>query len=62
VRRWINRHGGLSRTMIYLQGRDLASVVPVCGSESARNHASSEHRVTAQPVRYQRASAASYGR
>src|SRR5665647_3551302 len=24
VRRWINRHGGLSRRMIYLQGRDRA--------------------------------------
>jgi hypothetical protein len=27
VRRWINQHGGLSRKMIFLQGRDLNGIV-----------------------------------
>lgn len=62
VRRWINHHGGLSRTMIYLQGRDLASVVPACGGERSQYHARSAHRIVPQPVRYQRAAAASYSR
>lgn len=31
VRLWINRHGGLSRHVIYLRGRDLADIVPSCG-------------------------------
>jgi hypothetical protein len=62
VRRWINRHGGLSRTMIYLQGRDLSSVVPACGGERQQYHARSAHRIVPQPVRYQRAAAASYSR
>jgi hypothetical protein len=30
VRHWIVSHGGLSRRMIYLQGRDLAAIVPSC--------------------------------
>ena len=34
VRHWIKRHGGLSRHMIYLQGRELSRIVPRCGSES----------------------------
>jgi hypothetical protein len=32
VRNWINRKGGLKRKMIFLQGRELASMVPTCGS------------------------------
>ena len=32
VRSWINRNGGLSRKMIFLQGRALASIVPSCGT------------------------------
>jgi hypothetical protein len=32
VRAWINRNGGLSRKMIFLQGRALAGIVPSCGS------------------------------
>ncbi len=62
VRRWISHHGGLSRTMIYLQGRDLASVVPACGGERSQSHARSARRIVPQPVRYQRAAAASYSR
>lgn len=40
VRRWIARHGGLSRRMIYLQGRDLAAIVPSCSAPrmQARSH------------------------
>src|SRR5215467_4917156 len=30
VRRWINRHGGLSRKMIYLQGSQLNGIVATC--------------------------------
>ncbi|WP_245416798.1 hypothetical protein [Undibacter mobilis] len=33
VRRWINRNGGLSRKMIYLQGNAVHSLVPNCGSK-----------------------------
>lgn len=36
VRRWINRNGGLSRKMIYLQGRAVHSLVSECGSTQAR--------------------------
>jgi hypothetical protein len=32
VRSWISRHGGLSRKWIFLQGRELASMVPFCVS------------------------------
>lgn len=31
VRRWINRHGGLTRHMIFMQGNDLHGVVASCG-------------------------------
>ncbi|HWG78521.1 MAG TPA: hypothetical protein VN681_02040 [Stellaceae bacterium] len=30
VRRWINRHGGLTRHMIFMQGTDLHGVVASC--------------------------------
>ncbi len=30
VRQWIARQGGLSRKMIYLSGRELASMYPAC--------------------------------
>jgi hypothetical protein len=59
VRHWINRHGGLSRRMIYLQGRDLAAIVPICGSQQARRHTRSTRRVSARSVRNSRAAAAS---
>jgi hypothetical protein len=40
VQRWITRHGGLSRKMIFLQGADLSSVVPLCtrGPERTASH------------------------
>jgi hypothetical protein len=64
VRRWINRHGGLSRRMIYLRGRDLYRIVPSCASRTAARHArhrarrSRHHRYVARAMRYQRAAAA----
>lgn len=33
VRRWINRNGGLSRKMIYLQGNAVHALVPECGAK-----------------------------
>jgi hypothetical protein len=56
VRRWIKRHGGLSRKMIYLQGRDLQAIVPSCDRDP-RYQTRSARRLTPQPVRYQSASA-----
>ena len=57
VRRWISRHGGLSRRMIYMQGHDLARIVPACG---ATQEARSERRhAPPKPIRYESASASS---
>jgi hypothetical protein len=57
VRHWISRHGGLSRHMIYLQGRELSRIVPRCGTESRQ--ASSQRHLTPRQLRYIPASAAS---
>jgi hypothetical protein len=77
VRHWIHRHGGLSRRMIYLQGRDLRGIVSNCDAptrsaqietkHSTRGaHArSSKHYSNSDPrrtVRYRSASAADYRR
>jgi hypothetical protein len=35
VRRWISRHGGLSRKMIFMQGRQLAGIVQSCAAGPA---------------------------
>ena len=32
VRRWINRNGGLSRKMIFMQGKGMHGIVAECGS------------------------------
>ena len=32
LRSWIGRHGGLTPRLIMLRGRELASIVPLCGS------------------------------
>ena len=61
VRRWINRHGGLSRKMIYLEGRDLARIVPSCEAMTRRADARSGRRNASRAMRYERAGAASYG-
>ncbi len=58
VRRWISRHGGLSRRMIYLQGRDLEGIVPSCDRPTRSVQTRSLHRVTSHTLRNQRAAAA----
>jgi hypothetical protein len=55
VRRWINRHGGLSRKMIFMQGHDLAGIVPSC-TDGAKRLPSARH-VSPKPIRYESASA-----
>jgi hypothetical protein len=57
VRHWISRHGGLSRRMIYLQGRELSRIVPSCGTETTA--ARSQRSLTPRQLRYIPASAAS---
>jgi hypothetical protein len=59
VRQWIARHGGLSRHMIYLQGRALLSFVPSCEAVASRQPTHSRHRATTHRLRYYSASAAS---
>jgi hypothetical protein len=59
VRHWINRHGGLSRKMIYLEGRELSRIVRSC-SATPRAHARLNRGYsTRHPVRYVSGSAAS---
>jgi hypothetical protein len=36
VQRWINQHGGLSRQMIYLEGRELNGIVAACDGATLR--------------------------
>jgi hypothetical protein len=58
VRRWINRHGGLSRRMIYMQGHDLAGIVATCGDATAHRQAHltrSAHRALPRSLRYKSA-------
>jgi hypothetical protein len=64
VRSWIGRHGGLSRKMIYLQGNDLARMVPSCGTVTADNVTKKRSKQRALPrvVRYGTARAASNSR
>ncbi len=62
VRRWISRHGGLSRKMIFLQGRDLDGIVANCDRGSQRANARSDRRDAPRPVRYEPANASSYRR
>lgn len=59
VRHWINRHGGLTRQMIYMQGRALNGIVASCGSDTRQVRARSHHRYRAAAMRYQSARAAS---
>ena len=59
VRRWINRHGGLQRKMIYLEGNDLGGIVATCEPSTQRAQVRSERRLVTGSVRNQRASAAS---
>jgi hypothetical protein len=62
VRSWINRHGGLSRHMIFIQGRSLSGIVASCdqpAQRAERAHLRSTHRYTVRPVRYIAGNAAS---
>jgi hypothetical protein len=63
VRRWINRHGGLSRKMIYLQGHELHGIVATCTAPTRRANTytrqRSERHYSRRPVYYTGATAAS---
>ena len=56
VRRWISRHGGLSRKMIFMQGRDLDGIVASC-EPGVHEQTRSARRLSPHPVRYESASA-----
>jgi hypothetical protein len=61
VRSWIGRNGGLSRNMIFLEGRALARIVPACGTPT-RTATHSKQRSLPRVVRYGTARAASNSR
>jgi hypothetical protein len=53
VRSWINRRGGLSRKMIFMQGHDLAGLVQSCGAErTARTPDRLQRRAITRAMRY----------
>ncbi len=58
VRRWINRHGGLSRNMIYLEGRSLNGIVASCERPTWRASLRSNRHYSARSARYISARAA----
>ena len=64
VRRWIERHGGLSRHMIYLQGHDLNGIVRSCSAPAhhyeVRSHR--HYRARRPAYRYVARDAAAYRR
>lgn len=62
VRHWISRNGGLSRKMIFMQGRELSNFVASCEQPSRSARTKSDRRITTGSIRYERASAASYRR
>jgi hypothetical protein len=59
VRRWISRHGGLSRKMIFMQGSDLGGIVASCDQPTRRAETRSVRRIVTGSIRYHSASAAS---
>lgn len=59
VRHWISRHGGLSRRMIYLEGRSLRGIVASCDAPVQRARGPSERRFTAHTFGNMSESAAS---
>jgi hypothetical protein len=61
VRSWIGRNGGLSRKMIFLEGRALTRIVPSCGTPT-RTATHSKQRTLPRVVRYGTARAASNSR
>ena len=58
VRRWILRHGGLSRKMIFMQGSELNGIIASCDRDT-RDQARSARSIAPRPVRYESASASS---
>jgi hypothetical protein len=63
VRSWIGRNGGLSRKMIFLEGRALSHIVQSCDSRDRTVTARSHHqRALPREVRYGGARAASNSR
>jgi len=61
VRRWIRSHGGLSRKMIFLEGRALGGIVASC-DRGVRTQTRSAQRNVPHPVRYESASASGESR
>jgi hypothetical protein len=59
VRRWINRHGGLTRRMIYMQGADLRGVIARCGGEPTY-HVRAERSYRSRSARHDRTRTARY--
>lgn len=59
VKHWIDRHGGLSRKMIYMQGRELDGIVASCDQPARKIQVRSAHRAMPHPLRYEHANAAS---
>jgi hypothetical protein len=51
VQNWISRHGGLSREMIYLQGRDLDGIVASCSHLERQNLLRSANRYLPHKLR-----------
>jgi hypothetical protein len=62
VRHWINKHGGLSRRMIFLEGNQLNGIVPSCTPTRRPIEARSNQRIGSTTASYQAARASSYRR
>jgi hypothetical protein len=62
VRRWIHRHGGLTRHMIFLQGSALHGIVASCSPDHREANDRSHQRYRSTPAGYESARAASYRR
>ncbi|HZP76341.1 MAG TPA: hypothetical protein VFB45_09390 [Pseudolabrys sp.] len=62
VRRWITHRGGLSRHMLFLQGRELASMVPSCDGGGTLVTSRGVHHFSREALRGQRANATSQRR
>jgi hypothetical protein len=61
VQRWISRHGGLSREMIYLQGRDLDGIVASCAHPERQILLRSANRYLPHPLRHEPATSPAIG-
>jgi hypothetical protein len=54
VRKWIDRHGGLTERLILLRGRELAAVLPACSSSPSSAAAGIVHQIRIREVRWPR--------